>query len=151
MDFVEATPLARAHAIRAKILIDDEIHQFVDFVQNGYQAHCDTTKKLQYYRQNRDRDTALIALILSGGFRVSEIVNLDLSDVVLEKNQLKMVRKGKKRMPLSSVTGEKRICSGIWQYAIPINRTRRNKPFFWLSLLPSPMDIGLRSVLCRSW
>lgn len=92
----ELTPLARAHAMRAKILIDGEIHQFVDFVYNGYLAHCTTTKKQQYHYQNRDRDAAIIALILSGGFRVSEIVNLNLSDVVLEKNQLKMVRKGKK-------------------------------------------------------
>ena len=96
LDTEEATPLARAHAIRAKILIDEQIHQFVDFVYDGYLAHCDTVKKRRYHEQNRDRDTALIALILSGGFRVSEIVNLDLSDVVLEKNQLKMIRKGKK-------------------------------------------------------
>lgn len=96
LETIELTPLARAHAIRAKILIEEEIYQFVDFVYNGYLAHCDTTKKQQYHLQNRDRDTAMIALILSGGFRVSEIVSLDLSDIVMEKNQLKMVRKGKK-------------------------------------------------------
>lgn len=96
METTELTPLARAHAIRAKILIDDEIYQFVDFVYNGYLAHCDTEKKQQYHLQNRDRDTAIIALILSGGFRVSEIVSLNLSDIVLEKNQLKLIRKGKK-------------------------------------------------------
>ncbi|HBZ79391.1 MULTISPECIES: tyrosine recombinase XerS [Brevibacillus] len=96
LDATEMTPLARAHAIRAKILIDDEIYQFVDFVYNGYLAHCDTEKKRQYHLQNRDRDTAMIALILSGGFRVSEIVSLDLSDIVMEKNQLKMIRKGKR-------------------------------------------------------
>jgi site-specific recombinase XerD len=96
IDEEEITPLARAHAIRSKILVDQEIHRFVDFVQHGYQAYCDTKRKREYYLQNRDRDTAIIALILSGGFRVSEIVNLNLSDIVLEKNQLKMVRKGKK-------------------------------------------------------
>ncbi|MGN7471181.1 tyrosine recombinase XerS [Brevibacillus sp. SAFN-007a] len=96
LDTAELTPLARAHAIRAKILIDEEIHAFVDFVYHGYLAHCDTEKKRQYHLQNRERDTAMIALILSGGFRVSEIVSLDLSDIVMEKNQLKMVRKGKK-------------------------------------------------------
>ncbi|WP_312108419.1 tyrosine recombinase XerS [Brevibacillus reuszeri] len=96
IEMVELTPLARANAIRAKILIDDEIYQFVDFVYNGYLSHCHTVKKQQFHLQNRDRDTAIIALILSGGFRVSEIVSLDLSDIVMEKNQLKMVRKGKK-------------------------------------------------------
>jgi len=94
---VEAvTPLARAHTIRAKILIDEQIHRFVQFVYEGYLAHCDTKKKQQHHLQNRDRDTAIVALILSGGFRVSEIINLNLSDIVLEKNQLKMIRKGKK-------------------------------------------------------
>lgn len=96
LETTELTPLARAHAIRAKILIDDEIYQFVDFIYNGYLAHCQTTKKQQYHMQNRDRDTAIVAMILSGGFRVSEIVSLNLSDIVLEKNQLKMIRKGKK-------------------------------------------------------
>ncbi|MGG1659784.1 tyrosine recombinase XerS [Brevibacillus sp. NRS-1366] len=96
LEITELTPLARANAIRAKILIDEEIYQFVDFVYDGYLAHCDTVKKQQFHMQNRDRDTAIIAMILSGGFRVSEIVSLDLSDIVMEKNQLKMVRKGKK-------------------------------------------------------
>ena len=92
----ELTPLARAHSMRAKILVDDQIHKFVQFVYEGYLAYCDTKKKLQFHLFNRDRDTAIIALILSGGFRVSEVINLNLSDVVLEKNQVKMVRKGKK-------------------------------------------------------
>lgn len=96
METTELTPLARAHAIRAKILIDEEIYEFVDFIYNGYLAHCQTAKKQQYHMQNRDRDTAIVALILSGGFRVSEIVSLDLSDIVMEKNQLKLIRKGKK-------------------------------------------------------
>jgi site-specific recombinase XerD len=92
----DITPLARAHAIRSKILVDQEIHKFVDFVYHGFQAFCDTKRKWEYHNLNRDRDTAIIALILSGGFRVSEIVNLNLSDIILEKNQLKMVRKGKR-------------------------------------------------------
>ncbi|WP_338028513.1 tyrosine recombinase XerS [Brevibacillus fulvus] len=90
------TPLARAHAIRAKILIDEEIQQFVDFVYSGYLRYCDTMKKQQYHLLNRERDTAIIALILSGGFRVSEVINLNLSDLILEKNQVKITRKGKK-------------------------------------------------------
>ncbi|MFY0545900.1 tyrosine recombinase XerS [Brevibacillus sp. H7] len=92
----EITPLARAHSIRAKILIDEEIQRFVHFVYEGYLAFCDTKRKQLHHLQNRDRDTAIVALILSGGFRVSEIINLNLSDIVLEKNQLKMIRKGKK-------------------------------------------------------
>ncbi|MGE7270596.1 tyrosine recombinase XerS [Brevibacillus panacihumi] len=96
LEITEMTPLARAHAIRAKILIDEEIYQFVDFVHTGFLAHCDTLKKQQYHLKNRDRDTALVAMILSGGFRVSEVVSLNLSDLVMEKNQIKLVRKGKK-------------------------------------------------------
>lgn len=95
LEQTELTPLARAHAIRAKILIDEEIYKFVEFVYEGYLAHCDTPKKQQYHMQNRDRDAALVALILSGGFRVSEIISLNLSDLALEKNQLKLVRKGR--------------------------------------------------------
>ncbi|XOS93495.1 hypothetical protein ACLMAB_08410 [Brevibacillus laterosporus] len=109
----EVTPLARANAIRSKILVDDQIQKFVDFVYHGYLQFCDTKKKLHFHYRNRDRDVAIIALVLSGGFRVSEIVNLNLQNVVLEKNQVLMIRKGKRKMPHSSVIGERNICSVI--------------------------------------
>lgn len=55
----EITPLARAHSIRAKILIDEQIHRFVDFVHEGYLKFCDTKRKQQHHLLNRDRDTAI--------------------------------------------------------------------------------------------
>ncbi len=46
--------------------------------------------------QNEERDIALIDLIYSGGFRVSEVLNLQLKDIDFNKNLVKVLGKGKK-------------------------------------------------------
>ncbi|WP_232697352.1 tyrosine recombinase XerS [Brevibacillus daliensis] len=112
LDVEEVTPLARANSIRSKILVDDEIQRFVDFVYDGYLEYCNTKKKQDFHYRNRERDVAIVALILSGGFRVSEIVNLNRQNVILEKNQLRMVRKGKKEdAPFFSDWGKQYLMS----------------------------------------
>lgn len=49
-----------------------------------------------YSTKNEDRDTALIELIYSGGFRVSEVLNLKLKDIDFNKNLVKVLGKGNK-------------------------------------------------------
>jgi integrase/recombinase XerC len=45
---------------------------------------------------NETRDKALIELIYSGGFRVSEVLNLQIKDIDFNKNLIKVLGKGKK-------------------------------------------------------
>jgi len=48
----------------------------------------------------RERDMAIIVLFLHAGIRVSELVNLELTNVDLETGQMKVVRKGNKEQYL---------------------------------------------------
>lgn len=148
MNVEEATPLARANTIRSKILIDEEIQRFVDFVSHGYAAYCDTKKKVESHQRNRLRDTAIIALILSGGFRVSEVVNLNMADVILEKNQLRMVRKGKKEdAPFFSDWGKQYLMAYLEQRSSYKPADSEDAVFLAVSATkPAGHRIELRSV-----
>ena len=55
-----------------------------------------TNKQLQFHSKTKNRDLALLTLMLSTGIRISECVGLDLADVDYDKMCIKIVRKGGK-------------------------------------------------------
>lgn len=54
------------------------------------------SRALSYYKRDKERDLAIIALLLASGLRVSELASLDLNNLKLTdtKGQVTMVRKG---------------------------------------------------------
>ena len=61
----------------------DEIVQLLDEVESGESL---TTRQQMYHQRTKNRDLALLTLLLGTGIRVSECVGLNLSDVDLENN-----------------------------------------------------------------
>lgn len=53
-----------------------------------------TKKQADYHSLQKIRDTAVLLLFLSTGVRVSECVEMDMEDVDLQRNRIKIVRKG---------------------------------------------------------
>ena len=51
-----------------------------------------------YYEKTKERDLAIITLLLGTGIRVSELVGLDMNDVDFKNNGLHLIRKGRKEM-----------------------------------------------------
>ncbi|MBS6195310.1 MAG: tyrosine-type recombinase/integrase [Clostridiales bacterium] len=82
---------------KAIIRLDaDEVALFLDYVE-----HCGdqlTGQKKVYYEKTKERDLALITLLLGTGIRVSECVGLDLDDIDFKNNALKVRRKGGNEM-----------------------------------------------------
>jgi site-specific recombinase XerD len=88
---------ARAERISEKIFHGDEILDFIDFVKNDYvTAIAEQKRKLAYFKRDRERDIAIIALLLASGIRVSELANLSLSSINMKKRKLSVLRKGSK-------------------------------------------------------
>ena len=82
---------------KAIIRLDtDEIAMLLDFVEHGGDGL--TGQKKVYYEKNKNRDLAIITLLLGTGIRVSECVGLDLNDVDFKNNGVKVVRKGGNEM-----------------------------------------------------
>ena len=82
---------------KAIIRLDtDEVALLLDFVENcGSQL---TGQALTYYNKTRERDLAILTLLLGTGIRVSECVGLDLNDVDFKNNGITVTRKGGNQM-----------------------------------------------------
>ncbi len=69
----------------------DEVAMLLDEVESG---ECLTARQQMYHERTKTRDLALLTLMLGTGIRVSECVGLDLDDVDLNNNGVKVHRKG---------------------------------------------------------
>ena len=74
----------------------DEVALLLDYIEHG--GDDLTGQKKVYYEKNKDRDLALVALVLGTGVRVSECVGLDIEDVDFKNNGIKVTRKGGNEM-----------------------------------------------------
>ena len=74
----------------------DEVAMLLDYIE-----HCGDTltgQKKAYYEKTKERDLALITLLLGTGIRVSECVGLDVEDIDFKNNGIRVVRKGGNEM-----------------------------------------------------
>lgn len=69
----------------------DEIAKLLDEVESGSKL---TKSQKKYHLHTKERDLALLSLLLGTGIRVSECVGLDINDVDFEVNGIKIIRKG---------------------------------------------------------
>lgn len=77
---------------KAIIRLDaDETAKLLDNVEEGFNM---SKKQKMYHDKNKTRDLALITLLLGTGIRVTECVGLNLSDVDLKNDRIKVTRKG---------------------------------------------------------
>lgn len=83
----------RAHTLAAHMYRGQMKFDFIDFIENGYPKKCDK-RALPAFKVNKERDIAIIALILGTGVRVSEAANVDLADLNIKQRLLDVVRKG---------------------------------------------------------
>jgi integrase len=87
----------RANKMEGKILLGDEYERFRLFVANDYgEINKDNKKAYNFYQLNKERDTAIISLILGSGLRLSELVGLDIDDIDFSKYCARVIRKGNK-------------------------------------------------------
>ena len=74
----------------------DEIAMLLDYVEHGGENL--TGQRLAYYEKTKNRDLAILTLLLGTGIRVSECVGLDVQDVDFKNNGIKVTRKGGNEM-----------------------------------------------------
>ena len=82
---------------KAIIRLDaDETARLLDFIEHGGDQL--TGQKKVYYEKTKERDMAIVTLLLGTGIRVSECVGLDITDVDFNNNGIKVTRKGGSEM-----------------------------------------------------
>ncbi|MFU2221813.1 tyrosine recombinase XerS [Streptococcus pluranimalium] len=90
------TLASRAENIKQKLFLGDETMAFLEYVDCEYENKLSNRAKSSF-RKNKERDLAIIALLLASGVRLSEAVNLDLKDLNLNMMVIEVTRKGGKR------------------------------------------------------
>ncbi|PEH49548.1 tyrosine recombinase XerS [Enterococcus faecium] len=92
----KTTLAARANAIEKKLFLEDDTQKYLDYIEFEYKKTL-STRALSYYNRDVERDLAINALILGSGLRLSEVVNINLEDLSLDKNNVVVTRKGNKK------------------------------------------------------
>ena len=90
------TLAARAENIKGKLFLGDETMAFIEYIDKEYQNKL-SHRALSSFQKNKERDLAIISLLLASGVRLSEAVNLDLKDLHLNMMVIEITRKGGKR------------------------------------------------------
>lgn len=91
--FVDMPKLHEKAIIR---LDTDEVASLLDYIEHGGDEL--TGQRKVYYEKTKNRDLAIITLLLGTGIRVSECVGLDIHDVDFKNNGIKVTRKGGNEM-----------------------------------------------------
>ncbi len=82
---------------KAIIRLDaDEVAMLLDYVEQAGEKL--TGQALTYYKKTRERDMAILTLLLGTGIRVSELVGLDINDVDFKNYGITVTRKGGNQM-----------------------------------------------------
>lgn len=95
-DLIDTNPavkvdMPKIHEKKIVRLDVDEVAQLLDEVESGESL---TTRQQMYHQRTKTRDLAILTLLLGTGIRVSECVGLDLNDIDLKNNGIKVHRKG---------------------------------------------------------
>lgn len=98
--FLKHDPCTQATRIRVKTddhviirMTPSEVKAFLELVKSGNVGSEHQRKILQ---KTKERDYAILTLLLSTGIRVSECVGLDVDDINFKENSMRVFRKGHK-------------------------------------------------------
>lgn len=84
-----STPESSARMIQGKVLKDEYITNFLNYIEHTYsKEHKQNKQALYFFELNQKRDICIIAMQLLAGLRVSDTVDLNKEDVNLKKSQL---------------------------------------------------------------
>jgi len=99
---VSETLNERAKKITDKIFVEDMDINFLDYVQNDYEAALSPGEK-KYYKRDKERDFAILSIFLGTGIRVNELSNLRIKDIDFTSKEISVIRKGGKKDTVSIV------------------------------------------------
>ncbi|WP_163874795.1 tyrosine recombinase XerS [Paenibacillus favisporus] len=86
-----------ANRIEGKILREDDFEKFRQFVAHDFgELNKNNKRMIRFHEFNRERDTAIVSLILGSGLRLSEVAGINIEDLDMNKGQVRVLRKGNK-------------------------------------------------------
>lgn len=126
------TLAARAENIKGKLFLGDETMAFIEYVDKEYQNKL-SHRALSSFQKNKERDLAIIALLLASGVRLSEAVNLDLKDLHLNMMIIEVTRKGGKRDSVNVAAFAKPYLEDYLKIRAPRYKAEKQDQAFFLT------------------
>ncbi len=83
----------RADQLRKKMFLGKEKNEFIVWVENEYPKKLNS-HQLAFFKKNKERDLAIISLLMATGIRVSELTNANITDLNLSGHEIQVIRKG---------------------------------------------------------
>ncbi|MED4402070.1 tyrosine recombinase XerS [Metabacillus fastidiosus] len=87
---------ARSNKLANSIFQNDRDIDFLDYIKSNYENEL-SAKQKSYFLRDKERDYAILSLLLGSGIRVNELVELRIRDLNFENNTLLVIRKGGKQ------------------------------------------------------
>ncbi|MGX6994245.1 tyrosine recombinase XerS [Vagococcus penaei] len=84
----------RSRSLEKKLLLDDEAMNYLLFIENEYENKLTSHQAKAAFQRNKVRDLAINALFLGTGMRLSELVNMQVSDLDIPNMEATIIRKG---------------------------------------------------------
>lgn len=83
----------RNHKLQEMLFVDGEDAKFLQWLDQSYAQQL-PAKPRRYFEVTKVRNLAMIALLFGSGVRVSELVNMNLEDLNMDRHTVQVVRKG---------------------------------------------------------
>lgn len=138
MQRVKLPKLHEKEIIRLDI---DEVARMLDEVESGDKL---TDRQRMYHEKTKQRDTAIITLLLGTGIRVSECVGLNINDVDFNNDGIRIHRKGGKETTVYFGDEVERVLREYIEYRKHQIPLEGNEDALFLSL--QMKRIGVKSV-----
>ncbi|PJO43397.1 tyrosine recombinase XerS [Lysinibacillus xylanilyticus] len=99
---IKVSAATRASALNDKILKQNQIKGFLEFLRNDYEnTIADNHRKLSTFRRDKERDFAICSLFLGSGIRLAELVSLEINNIDFHNVKISVDRKGGAHQTLS--------------------------------------------------
>ncbi|MGM0879044.1 MAG: tyrosine recombinase XerS [Bacillota bacterium] len=87
---------ARSNKLSNTIFQNESDVDFLYYVKNYYEKELSERQK-SYFSRDKERDYAILSLLLGSGIRVNELAELRIKDLNFDKNTIEVIRKGDKK------------------------------------------------------
>lgn len=97
-EMIQTNPAALVHLpkLREKEIIRLDYNEVASLLDEAESGEKLTKKQQEYHKHTKNRDIAMLSLLLGTGMRISECVGIDLDDIDMEETAVRIHRKGGK-------------------------------------------------------